>query len=164
MDILAWDRAQVWLTVSSLRSRRYRELRRLETFEERFEYLNLRGEVGRTTFGFDRWVNQQFYRSAQWRRVRDIVIVRDNGCDLGIEGYEIHNQLMVHHMNPITVEDIENGVDLILDPEYLITTTHRTHNAIHYGDASLLARVPIERRPRDTTPWSPVSTSIQGDS
>lgn len=138
---------------SSLKNRCYSELRRLETFEERFEYLNLRGEVGKATFGFDRWVNQQFYRSAQWRRARDIVIVRDNGCDLGIAGHEIHSQLMVHHMNPITVEDIEHGVDIVLDPEYLITTTHRTHNAIHYGDASLLPQPLVERRPGDTRLW-----------
>ena len=136
-----------------MQTRSYRELRRLETFEERFEYLNLRGEVGHITFGFDRWVNQQFYRSAQWRHARDIVIIRDNGCDLGIAGHEIHHQLMVHHMNPITVEDIEHGAELVLDPEYLITTTHRTHNAIHYGDASLLPQPLVERRPGDTRLW-----------
>lgn len=136
-----------------MRIRRYSELRRIDTFEARFEYLTLRGEVGKATFGFDRWINQQFYRSPQWRRVRDIVIVRDNGCDLGILGYEIHSQLLVHHMNPITVEDIERGDEAVLDPEYLITTTQRTHNAIHYGDASLLRTAPVERRPGDTRLW-----------
>lgn len=138
---------------SSLRSRRYSELRRLHTLEERFDYLNLRGEVGKATFGFDRWVNQQFYRSPQWRHSRDLVIVRDNGCDLGIEGHEIHSQLLVHHMNPITVEDLEHGADIVLDPEFLITTTQRTHNAIHYGDISLLPAPMVERRPGDTQLW-----------
>lgn len=146
-----------------MRHRSYRELRRLETFEERFDYLSLRGEVGKATFGFDRWVNQQFYRSPQWKRARDIVIIRDNGCDLGIPGHDIHQHLVVHHMNPITVEDIDSGAYVTLDPDYLICTTHRTHNAIHYGDASLLARAPVERRPGDTTPWVSVPVSNQGE-
>jgi hypothetical protein len=125
----------------------------LETFEERFDYLSLRGEVGRATFGFDRWINQNFYRSQQWRHARDLVIVRDNGCDLGILGHEIHIQLMVHHMNPVTPEDLVGGEEWVLDPQFLITTTHRTHNAIHYGDASLIATSPVERRPGDTRLW-----------
>ena len=136
-----------------MKTRTYSELRRLETFEERFDYLVLRGEVGAATFGFDRWINQRFYRSREWQSVRDFVIVRDNGCDLGIPGYEIHARLMVHHMNPVTPEDLERGEAWVLDPEYLITTTHRTHNAIHYGDDSLLVKPPVERRAGDTTLW-----------
>lgn len=131
----------------------YDELEQLHTFEERFEYLKLGGVVGQSTFGFDRWINQNFYRSREWRSVRDFVIVRDNGCDLGIDGFEIPSGLLVHHMNPITVEDIDKSIDLILDPNYLITTSLKTHNAIHYGDASLLPREPIERRVGDTNLW-----------
>jgi hypothetical protein len=142
-----------------MRRLRYSELRHISTFEERFEYLSLVGRVGEATFGFDRWVNQHFYSSPQWRRARNAVIVRDNGCDLGIPGYEIAHGLLVHHMNPMTVKDIERGAEWILDPEYLIVTSRRTHNAIHYGDASLLARPHVERRPNDTTPWPPISTS-----
>ena len=133
--------------------RTYSELRRLDTFEERYAYLALQGEVGNSTFGFDRWMNQVFYRSPEWKQVRSAVVFRDNGCDLGVPGYEIYNRLMVHHMNPISAEDLENGEPWILDPEYLITTTHRTHNAIHYGDDSLLPRAPVERRPGDTKLW-----------
>lgn len=136
-----------------MRSRCYRELRRLETFEERFDYLLLRGEVGAATFGFDRWMNQQFYRSYEWRYARDFVIARDGGCDLGIPGRDIHIRLLVHHMNPITPEDLEQGSEWVIDPEFLITTTHRTHNAIHYGDDSLLVKPPVERRPGDTKLW-----------
>lgn len=136
-----------------MRSRSYSELRRLSTFEERYEYLALRGEVGKTTFGFDRWVNQQFYRSREWKQVRDFVVVRDNGCDLGILGHEIHSQLMVHHMNPIVPEDLEHGEAWVLDPEFLITTTHRTHNAIHYGDSSLLVKPYEPRKAGDTKLW-----------
>lgn len=139
--------------VTSLRSRTYSELRRLKTFEERYDYLVLRGEVGKATFGFDRWINQRFYRSREWQDVRDYVVFRDEGCDLGIPGYEIHERLMVHHMNPITSEDLEHGEDWVLDPEYLVTTTHRTHNAIHYGSDSLLPKPPVERRPGDTKLW-----------
>ena len=136
-----------------MRTRSYRELRRLTTFEERYEYLALRGEIGQATFGFDRWINQAFYRSAEWRHVREQVIFRDAACDLGVPGYDIRSQLMVHHMNPMTIEDVEDGRGWILDPEFLITTTHRTHNAIHYGDASLLVKPPVERRPGDTKLW-----------
>jgi hypothetical protein len=135
------------------RSRSYSDLFDLKTFEERFEYLNLKGIVGTTTFAFDRWMNQQFYRSREWRDVRSHVILRDNGCDLGIPGFEIYRDLLVHHMNPIVPNDIARGDPSLLDPEYLITTSHRTHNAIHYGDASLLPRAPIERRPGDTKLW-----------
>jgi hypothetical protein len=133
--------------------RTYSELRRFETFEERFEYLALRGTVGRSTFGFDRWLNQQFYTSKAWRTTRRDVISRDLGCDLAVPGYEIHVKLVVHHMNPLIVDDIVHGEDAALDPEFLITTTHQTHNAIHYGDALQLAQPVVERRPGDTTPW-----------
>jgi hypothetical protein len=133
--------------------RAYSDLRRLRSFEERYKYLALRGEVGRSTFGFDRYLNQRFYTSTQWRQLRNHVITRDLGCDLGIEGYEIHDRVYIHHMNPMTVRDIEEGDPRILDPEFLITTTHQTHNAIHYGDESLLPRPFVERRPGDTKLW-----------
>lgn len=136
-----------------MQTRSYTDLRRLLTFEERFDYLSLGGEVGLQTFGFDRWVNQRFYRSREWRQARDYVIVRDGACDLGIFGYEIHSGLLIHHMNPVSPDDLKRGEAWVLDPEYLITTTHRTHNAIHYGDASLIARAPVERRPGDTRLW-----------
>jgi hypothetical protein len=128
-------------------------LRRLETFAERFKYLSLRGRVGEVTFGFDRYINQAFYTSRQWRSLRHEIIRRDLGCDLGIEGYEIHSHLVIHHMNPMTVSNIEQGNDEILDPEFLITTTHSTHNAIHYGDEKLLRRPLVERKPGDTKLW-----------
>lgn len=133
--------------------RKYSELRRLFTFEERFEYLRLGGVVGTSTFGFDRYINQDFYRSREWRSVRDRVIVRDNGCDLGIEGYEIHGNLLVHHMNPMTADDVVHGEDWILNPDFLITTTQDTHNAIHYGDKSLLKTPFVPRQPNDTKLW-----------
>lgn len=134
--------------------RTYTELSKLKTFEERFEYLRLNGQVGKETFGFDRIFNQRFYKSPEWLRVRDIVIIRDNGCDLGVDGYEIRGQrVLIHHMNPFSLEDLEQRADILLNPEYLITTVHRTHNAIHYGDVNLLARSPIERSPNDTCPW-----------
>lgn len=135
--------------------RTYSELRRLKTLEERYKYLRLHARVGDSTFGFDRYINQQFYRSTQWRRVRDQVIVRDNGCDLGIEGHEIYEGLYIHHMNRMTVDDISSGDPNILDPEFLITVTHKTHNAIHYGDERLLPRQLVERRPGDTNLWQP---------
>lgn len=132
----------------------YSELSTLQTFDERFNYLRLDGVVGKDTFGFDRIFNQRFYKSEEWKSVRDFVIVRDNGCDLGIEGREIYgNRIIIHHMNPISMEDIEKQSSFLLDPEYLITTIHRTHNAIHYGDESLLIRGPIERSKNDTCPW-----------
>lgn len=138
-----------------MKLRSYSELRRIPTFEERFDYLDLRGQVGEQTFGSDRWVNQRFYRSPEWRRVRHVVILRDDACDLGVPGYEIHGQrnLVIHHMNPITMEDLINGTALVLDPEYLVSTTHRTHNAIHYGDDSLLPKSVVERKPGDTKLW-----------
>jgi hypothetical protein len=125
----------------------------LHTFNERYQYLKLEGLVGESTFGFDRWINQEFYRSYQWKSIRDAVIVRDNGCDLGIPGFEIHHGLLVHHMNPVSMDNILHGEEWILDPEFLITTSHRTHNAIHYGDESLLPREPIVRKLGDTTLW-----------
>ena len=133
--------------------RTYSELRRLADFEERYKYLALRGSVGRSTFGFDRYINQQFYTSTQWRQIRHHVIARDLGCDLGVEGYEIHDRIYIHHMNPMTVDDIAHGEDSILNPEFLISTTHRTHNAIHYGDERLLPRPLTERRSGDTKLW-----------
>ena len=131
----------------------YSELILLPTFEERYRYLRLSGRIGDETFGFDRYLNQVFYRSQKWKSVRDFVIVRDNGCDLGVEGHEIHGRIIIHHMNPITLEDIERESEFLLDPEFLITTIHNTHNAIHYGDESLLIQAPIERRKNDTCPW-----------
>lgn len=134
--------------------RTYSELSKLATFKERFNYLSLNGQVGKDTFGFDRIFNQKFYTSKEWRHIRDLVIVRDNGCDLGIEGYDIVGQnLIIHHINPISLEDIESKSDMLLNPEYLITTTHNTHNAIHYGDDKLLITGPIQRSKNDTCPW-----------
>lgn len=133
--------------------RTYTELRQLHTFEERYHYLSLRGVVGQSTFGFDRHMNQKFYTSREWKQIREHVIVRDEGCDLGVEGYEIHSRLLIHHMNPMIVNDIVHGNEDILDPEFLITTTHRTHNAIHYGDERLLPRPLAVRRPGDTKLW-----------
>jgi hypothetical protein len=135
------------------RIRCYQELSRLETFEERFEYLRLSGITGQRTFGFDRWVNQAFYHSGEWRIARNHVILRDDGCDLGIPGMDIHSGLIVHHMNPVTLAELEHGDYSVVDPEYLITTTHDTHNAIHYGDASLLPRGPVVRERGDTKLW-----------
>ena len=131
----------------------YKELKQIETFEERFRYLKMNGTVGEDTFGFDRYVNQIFYRSQQWKSVRNIVIVRDNGCDLGIEGREIYSRLCIHHMNPITFDDIVGLNKIVLDPEYLICTTHETHNAIHFGDENHLVKAPVERYRNDTCPW-----------
>lgn len=133
--------------------RTYSELCRLSSFEDRYHYLALRGQVGRSTFGFDRYLNQQFYTSRQWRHVRQDVIARDLGCDLGIEGYEIYDRVIIHHLNPMVADDIVHGESSILDPEFLISTTHRTHNAIHYGDERLLARPLVERYPGDTKLW-----------
>ena len=130
--------------------RTYSELIKLKTFKDRFEYLKLDGEE---TFGFDRYMNQIFYKSREWTSVRRSVIIRDNGCDLGVEGYEIYGKILIHHMNPINLSDIVHKTDELLNPDYLITTVLSTHNAIHYGDASLLPALPIERRANDTCPW-----------
>ena len=134
-------------------TRSYAELSRLSSFEERFEYLKLSGTVGESTFGFDRYLNQQFYLSPEWRAIRDRVIARDLGCDLGVEGFEVHGRILIHHINPITVDDLVNRNPKVFDPENLILTSHNTHNAIHYGDESLLIKTPVERSKNDTCPW-----------
>lgn len=131
----------------------YTELSKLNTFKERFDYLKLDGKVGAETFGYDRYLNQALYNSREWKKVRDEVIIRDKGCDLGIEGYEITSKPIIHHMNPITREQIDNRDPIVFDPEYLITVTHRTHNAIHYGDSEQISKEPIERTKGDTCPW-----------
>ena len=133
--------------------RTYSELIMLPTFEERYEYLRLDGRVGEETFGFDRWLNQTFYKSEEWLSMRDKIIVRDNGCDLGIPGRDIYSRILIHHMNPITKEDILRRSDILLNPEYLICVTLNTHRAIHYGNENLLMKDPIERRPNDPCPW-----------
>lgn len=133
--------------------RTYSELIKLKTFKDRFEYLKLDGIVGEETFGFDRYMNQIFYKSREWASVRRAVIIRDNGCDLGVEGYEIYGKILIHHMNPINLSDIVHKTDDLLNPDYLITTVLSTHNAIHYSDASLLPALPVERRANDTCPW-----------
>lgn len=133
--------------------KRYSELSRLDTWDERFEYLRLGGGVGRSTFGFDRHINQQFYMSREWQDVRRHVLIRDEGCDLGILGYEIHVGPLIHHMNPMGIDDILHKEDWILDPEFLITTTHDTHNAIHYGKENPYPKVVTERTPQDTKLW-----------
>ncbi len=131
----------------------FTELSRLDTFDERFEYLKLDGSIGFDTFGFDRHLNQTFYHSDTWKRIRDSVIVRDCGCDLGLEGCEIHGKILVHHMNPVTIQDILERNKTILDPEFLVCVSHQTHNAIHYGSKENLARITNERLPNDTCPW-----------
>ena len=132
----------------------YSELITLPTFTERFNYLKLNGQVAKETFGVERYLNQQFYHlDSKWKSSRDAVIIRDNGCDLGVEGYEIYGKIIVHHMNVVTIEDIIQKRDWIYDPEFLISTTHTTHNAIHYGSEHLLNNAPIERKPYDTCPW-----------
>ena len=133
--------------------RTYSELITLPTFIERYRYLKLSGRVGEDTFGFDRYLNQVFYQSKEWRSIRDYVITRDNGCDLGISGHEIYGRILIHHMNPITSDDILKRSDLLLNPEYLICTIKNTHDAIHYSDESLLITDPIERSKNDTCPW-----------
>jgi hypothetical protein len=133
--------------------RTYSELSRLQTFRERFEYLRLDGIVGAETFGFDRYINQVFYNSDEWKAVRKTVIIRDNGCDLGMDGYDIHGKIIVHHMNPFSIDDVLHRKEELLDPEFLISTVLNTHNAIHYGDESLLPSAPIVRTRNDTCPW-----------
>lgn len=136
-----------------MRIRTFTELVRFSTFEERFDYLKLEAGVGVKTFGYDRWMNQDFYRSREWKNIRDEVIARDYGCDLAIRGYEIHDRILVHHMNPMTSDDIVHDNDDILNPEFLISVAHRTHNAIHFGDRSRLRQPLVERRPGDTKLW-----------
>lgn len=140
--------------MSSRIIRTYTELSRIPSFEERYEYLRLASKVGESTFGFERCLNQTFYRSPEWKHARNEVIRRDNGCDLGFEGRDIFGPIEIHHINPITIEDIENGSDLLLDPDNLICTSPMTHKAIHFGDKTLLPRsMPTIRRPNDTCPW-----------
>lgn len=133
--------------------RRYSELKRLKTFEERYEYLRIGGMIGESTFGFERYLNQALYTSQRWKQVRNEVIVRDNGCDLGIEGRDIYDRIIIHHMNPLTREQLRDPDDEIFNPEFLICVSRITHNAIHFGDASLLPKDPVVRRPNDTCPW-----------
>lgn len=133
--------------------RTYSELIKYNTFEDRFNYLKLNGVIGEDTFGFDRWLNQHFYNSKEWKSIRDFVIIRDGGCDMAMDGYEIGGKVYVHHMNPITQSDIVHMTDILMNPEFLVCVSHNTHNAIHYGDISILATDPIERKPDDTCPW-----------
>ena len=139
--------------MTSTNIRAYSELITIPTFKGRYEYLRLKGIIGEETFGFDRYLNQSFYRSREWMDIRDYVIVRDNGCDLGMPGHEIHGRILIHHMNPITKEDILRRSEFLLDPEYLISTIKLTHDAIHYGDENLLMDEPIVRTKNDTCPW-----------
>lgn len=139
------------MTMTNIKT--YSELIKLPTFKERYRYLRLTGRVGEDTFGFDRYLNQIFYRSAEWKRIRDKVIVRDNGCDLGIDDRIIYGKILIHHMNPITDRDILDATDILLNPEYLICVSHITHNAIHYGNEDLLITEPIIRTKNDTCPW-----------
>ena len=141
------------LTKNYMMIRTYTELSRVSSFEDRYEYLRLHGSVGHQTFGSDRYINQRFYRSVEWQNIRSYVIVRDESCDLGVRGYEIHDRLYIHHMNPMTLNELIHGDRSVIDPEFLITTTHRTHNAIHYGDRSLLFKPYVPRRPNDTKLW-----------
>lgn len=143
----------VMVTQMNIGIRRYSELIKLPTFKERFEYLRLDGQVGESTFGFDRYTNQKFYRSMEWKKIRNHIIMRDHGCDLGMDGYEIYGKILIHHMNPISLRDIDTASSFLLNPEYLICVTHDTHNAIHYGDDSFLAAEVPERRKNDTCPW-----------
>lgn len=134
--------------------RSYHELARLKTFEERYEYLRLSGMVGQSTFGSDRYLNQALYTSPEWKSFRNRIIIRDNGCDLGIEGRDVlGDRIIIHHINPLTVEDVENRSPVIFDPDNVICVSHNTHQAIHYGDQSLLQKDPVERTPNDTCPW-----------
>ena len=137
--------------------RTYTELCQLETYLDRFNYLKMGGVVGQDTFAFDRYLNQTFYRSYEWKKLRREIILRDNGCDLGVEGYEIFGRVLIHHMNPISVEDLVKRTDILLDPKYLICVSHRTHNAIHYGDEEQVkSQTIVERKPGDTCPWKKV--------
>lgn len=136
-----------------MKVRSYNEMIRLQTFEDRFKYLSLKGMVGDETFGFDRYLNQSFYRSREWRDIRNHVITRDGGFDLGHDDYPISGRVIIHHINPLTPNDIKHSTDSLFDTNNLITVSHDTHNAIHYGDTSLLRRTYVERRPNDTTLW-----------
>ena len=141
------------LKTMSTKIKTYSELIKLPTFIQRYRYLKLTGQVGEDTFGYDRYLNQILYHSGEWRRFRRDIIIRDNGCDLGCDGYEIAGKIIIHHINPITLKDIEQRNPMILDPENVISTIHNTHNAIHYGDESLLMTEPLVRTKNDTCPW-----------
>lgn len=131
----------------------YSEMVKFDTFKERFNYLSLKGTVAEETFGFDRYLNQHFYKSRDWKRLREQIIVRDFGCDLGVHGYDIVGKIIIHHMNPIALRDLYNFTDFLLNPEYMVCVSHSTHNAIHYGDDSIIIDTPVERKPNDTCPW-----------
>lgn len=131
----------------------YSELITIPTFEERFEYLQLKGSVGKDTFGYDRHLNQVLYRSPEWKRLRNQIIIRDGGCDLACDGYDIYGKVLIHHLNPITVDDVLARSRKVFDPDNLVCVSHNTHNAIHYGDAGLLITGPIIRTKNDTCPW-----------
>lgn len=133
--------------------RTYSELITIPTFEERFEYLQLKGSVGKDTFGYDRYLNQVLYRSPEWKRLRNQIIIRDGGCDLACDGYDIYDKVLIHHLNPITVEDVLTRSRKVFDPDNLVCVSHSTHNAIHYGDVDLLVTGPIIRTKNDTCPW-----------
>lgn len=133
--------------------RTYHELISLPSFEERYEYLKLIGKVGGETFGYDRYLNQVLYRSSEWKRIRDKVIIRDDGCDLACPDRQIYGRVIIHHMNPLSKKDVVDKTDLLFNPEYLICVSHETHNAIHYGDVSQISKDPVERKPNDTCPW-----------
>lgn len=133
--------------------RTYSELITIPTFEERFEYLQLKGSVGKDTFGYDRYLNQVLYRSPEWKRLRNQIIIRDDGCDLACDGYNIYDKVLIHHLNPITVEDVLTRSQKVFDPDNLVCVSHNTHNAIHYGDVDLLVTGPIIRTKNDTCPW-----------
>lgn len=133
--------------------RTYSEMLTFPTLEERFKYLQLKGSVGKDTFGYDRYLNQILYHSDEWKRFRNEIIIRDDGCDLACEGHEIYKRILVHHINPITVDDVVNRNPKVFDPENVVCVSHMTHNAIHYGDENLLMTTPIERSQNDTCPW-----------
>lgn len=139
--------------MTRMNTKSYSELITIPTFEERFEYLQLKGSVGKDTFGYDRYLNQVLYRSPEWKKLRNLIIIRDCGCDLACEGYEIYGRILIHHLNPITVDDVLDRSRKVFDPNNLVCITHNTHNAIHYGDASLLVTGPIVRTKNDTCPW-----------
>ena len=140
-----------------MKRKSYRELSKIKSFDERYEYLKLDSKVGDVTFGFERGLNRRLYQSREWKQVRNKVLLRDAGCDLGDDDREIFHGAVIHHINPISIEDIENGAKCVFDPDNLITVSHKTHNAIHFGDASLIPRLPPERKRGDTTPWKTVS-------
>ena len=133
--------------------RTYSEMCKFDSFKDRFKYLQLNGDIGEETFGYDRYLNQKFYQSAEWKRLRDKIIIRDDGCDLAVPGHILYDEIVIHHMNPLRVSDIRNISDILMNPEYLVCVSKRTHNAIHYGDETLLIDDPIERKANDTCPW-----------